>query len=167
MATQDDESTTAPDGADQSGDQAPAAPPADPTPATTAPEDTPPAEKKTTAVKKTAAKAKTAAPAEVVAATTTLDSDVTKPSVTEPGDGPADTTDPTEIATSVPVQPDDEAIRAGTVNAVKKSGTTVKPKATGRGKPKERVEVYDQVKPNGDVVTVSHNIDTGATEIIG
>ena len=49
---------------------------------------------------------------------TTLDSDVTKPSVTAPGDGPADTTDPTEQASSVPFAPSEEALKVGTVNAV-------------------------------------------------
>jgi len=49
---------------------------------------------------------------------TSLDTDVTKPSVTAPGDGPADTTDPTEIAGSVPASPGKEALKAGTVNTV-------------------------------------------------
>ena len=49
---------------------------------------------------------------------TTLDEDVTTPSTTAPGDGPADTTDPKETAHSVPARPGAEAIKVGTVNAV-------------------------------------------------
>lgn len=96
---------------------------------------------------------------------TTLDSDVTKPSVTAPGDGPADTTDPTEIAVSVIPQPGPEAIAVGTVNAVVKAGdTTEAAPAVAEGD--QRVEEYDAVKPDGSKVRIRHNIDTGKTEII-
>ncbi|MDT3331408.1 hypothetical protein Q9S78_12085 [Microbacterium sp. KSW-18] len=94
--------------------------------------------------------------------TTTLDSDVTKPSVTAPGDGPADTTEPTEVAVSVPPQPGDEAIEVGTVNAVKPVG---KPAVAEMDESEHRIEKYDAVKPDGSVVTVTHNIDTGATSV--
>ena len=43
---------------------------------------------------------------------TTLDEDTTKPSTTAPGDGPADTTDPNERASSITPQPGPEAINA-------------------------------------------------------
>lgn len=89
--------------------------------------------------------------------TTTLDSDVTKPSVTAPGDGPSDTTDPTEIAVSVTPQPGDEAVAVGTVNAVKPAKRT----AAKRDASKDRTEKYEAVKPDGSTVTVTRNIETG------
>lgn len=92
---------------------------------------------------------------------TTLDADVTKPSVTAPGDGPADTTDPTEIAVSVPPQPGDEAVKVGTVNAVKPAPAPAPAEDTSE----HRVEKYDAVKPDGTKVTVTHNIDTGETSV--
>lgn len=94
---------------------------------------------------------------------TTLDSDVTKPSVTAPGDGAADTTDPTEIAVSVPPQPGDEALAVGTVNAVKPVAATPAP-AVNKGK--ERTETYEAVKPDGSVVKVRRNIDTGESSLV-
>lgn len=94
--------------------------------------------------------------------TTTLDSDVTKPSVTAPGDGPADTTDPTEEAVSVPASPGDEALKVGTVNTVKPA-----PKAAARkSAAKARTETYVAVKPDGTEVTIKRNIDTGKSEIV-
>lgn len=101
---------------------------------------------------------------ETTPATTTLDSDVTKPSVTAPGDGPADTTDPTEIASTVTPRPGPEAFAAGTVNGVVKVGNTTdsKPKKAS----KDRYEEYDANKPNGDVVRIKRNIETGASEIV-
>lgn len=92
---------------------------------------------------------------------TTLDSDVTKPSVTAPGDGPADTTDPTEIAVSVTPQPGAEAIAVGTVNAVK----PVKRTAAKRDASSDRTEKYEAVKPDGTKVTVTRNIETGETSV--
>lgn len=93
--------------------------------------------------------------------TTVLDSDITKPSVTAPGDGPADTTDPEERAVSVTPQPGDEAIAVGTVNAVKPA-----PKRTAaRSSRKERTETYTAVRPNGETVTVTRNIETGETKV--
>lgn len=92
---------------------------------------------------------------------TTLDSDVTKPSVTAPGDGPADTTDPTERATSVTPQPGDEALAVGTVNAVKPLPKAEEPAE----ETKHRIEKYDAVKPDGTKVTVVHNLDTGETKL--
>lgn len=93
--------------------------------------------------------------------TTTLDSDVTKPSVTAPGDGPADTTDPTERASSVTPTPGPESLKAGTVNAV-----VALPKVEAEADTSEhRTETYDAVKPDGTKVTVVHNLDTGETKI--
>ncbi|MBF4549241.1 hypothetical protein [Pseudoclavibacter sp. VKM Ac-2888] len=98
------------------------------------------------------------------AKTTTLDDDTTKPSVTEPGDGPADTTDPTEIATSVtPLPPSEEAIAAGTQNAVL---PVEKPSVTEAPESEHRIEHYDAVRPDGSTVRVKHNLDTGKTEIV-
>lgn len=91
--------------------------------------------------------------------TTTLDSDVTKPSVTAPGDGPADTTDPTEIAVSVTPHPGVEALKVGTVNAVK----PVPKASTKRDGSNDRIEKYTAIKPDGSKVTVTRNIDTGET----
>lgn len=93
---------------------------------------------------------------------TTLDTDTTKPSVTAPGDGPADTTDPDERAQSMPVNPGPEAQAEGTVNAVKPAP---KPRAASRAAAKERTETYKATKPNGDVVTVTRNIDTGVSTV--
>lgn len=92
---------------------------------------------------------------------TTLDTDVTKPSVTAPGDGPADTTDPTEVAVSVPANPGPEAIAQGTVNAV----IPVESPKVERDGSDDRVEKYTAVKPDGTKVTVTHNIDTGETSV--
>lgn len=98
---------------------------------------------------------------EKTATETRLDSDVTKPSTTAPGDGAADTTDPDERAQSVTPDPGEEALTAGTVNAVKPA-----PKSTGRGgaKPKARVERYEAVTPTGETVTIERNIETGESK---
>jgi hypothetical protein len=93
---------------------------------------------------------------------TTLDSDVTKPSVTAPGDGPADTTNPDERAQSVSPQPGAQALAEGTVNAVK---PVPAPRST-RSKAKERTEQYKATKADGSQVTIRRNIDTGKTEIV-
>lgn len=93
---------------------------------------------------------------------TTLDEDVTKPSTTAPGDGPADTTDPTERAVSVPTRPGPEALAAGTVNAVQPAPKA--PKAA-TSKRKDRIETYPATRPDGTTVTVTHNIDTGETSV--
>jgi hypothetical protein len=92
---------------------------------------------------------------------TRLDSDVTKPSVTQPGDGPADTTDPNERATSITPQPGDEALKVGTVNAVKPLPKVEEPARTG----KDRTETYKAVRPDGTEVTVTHNLETGESEV--
>jgi len=99
-----------------------------------------------------------------MATKTTLDSDTTKPSTTAPGDGPADTTDPTEHASSAPFRPSDEAITAGTVNAVVPRAVGASKEAR-RDETHDRIETYVQVLPNGTEVTMRHNIETGKTEI--
>jgi hypothetical protein len=93
---------------------------------------------------------------------TVLDSDVTKPSVTAPGDGPADTTDPTERASTVTPQPGEEALKVGTVNA-----TVPLPKDDEgeRDESQDRTEEYEAVKPDGTKVTVVRNIETGESRI--
>lgn len=95
---------------------------------------------------------------------TKLDSDTTKPSVTEPGDGPADTTDPDELASSA--TPDKGAAADaghGTVNAVVKTGDA--PQGTTVPEKDQRVEEYEATRPDGSKVTVKHNIDTGETSV--
>jgi len=93
---------------------------------------------------------------------TKLDSSVEKPSTTAPGDGPADTTDPSETASSVTPSPDETAIAAGTVNAVKPTTKPAAKKSTG----KERVEKFEATKPDGTVVKVERNIETGVSKIV-
>lgn len=94
--------------------------------------------------------------------TTTLDSDVTKPSVTAPGDGPHDTTDPLERASTVTAPtPGPEALKSGTVNAVLPLDRI--PEPTKVKDP--RIEEYDAVKPDGTTVRVIRNIETGESRI--
>ena len=92
---------------------------------------------------------------------TTLDSDVTKPSVTAPGDGPADTTDPAEQGVSVTPRPGNEALKAGTVNAVQPAPKVELPEPKGD----PRTEEYEATRPDGTKVKVSRNIETGKTTI--
>ena len=96
---------------------------------------------------------------------TRLDSDNTKPSTTAPGDGPADTTDPTERASSITPQPGDEALKVGTVNAVQPIPEGVTPGSPEPAKKDQRVETYKAVRPDGEEVTVKHNLDTGETSV--
>lgn len=93
---------------------------------------------------------------------TKLDKDTTKPSTTAPGDGPADTTDPTERASSVTPQPGEEALKVGTVNAVQPIPADAAPKRDGKN---DRTETYKATKPDGSEVTVKHNLDTGETSV--
>lgn len=94
--------------------------------------------------------------------TTTLDADTTKPSVTAPGDGPADTTDPTERASTVTPNPGPEALKVGTVNAVKPL-PKVEDEPAREGK--DRTEEYAAIRPDGSEVTVVRNIETGESRI--
>jgi hypothetical protein len=93
--------------------------------------------------------------------TTTLDSDVTKPSVTAPGDGPADTTDPTEQASSTTPRPGPEALKVGTVNAVQPLPAAESTAEDG----KPRTETYAATRPDGTKITVTRNIETGETKV--
>jgi len=107
---------------------------------------------------------------------TRLDAFNDKPSVTAPGDGPADTTDPTERATTVGGN-QLAAAKAGhlTVNAAVPANTDDRGQLRGvaisavladqGAEGEERTEEYPLVRPNGEVVTVRHNLDTGVTEI--
>jgi hypothetical protein len=92
---------------------------------------------------------------------TTLDDDLDKPQVTEPGDAPFDTLDPEERASSS--TPDKgAAARAGfgVVNAVVSLPPVETPKAE-RGE--DRIERYEVTGPDGKLVSVTHNLDTGET----
>lgn len=93
---------------------------------------------------------------------TRLDKDNTKPSTTAPGDGPADTTDPTERASSVTPQPGTEALKVGTVNAVQPIPEDEKPQRDSKS---DRVETYKATRPDGSEVTVKHNLDTGESSV--
>lgn len=94
---------------------------------------------------------------------TRLDKDTTKPSTTAPGDGPADTTDPTERASSRTPQPGEEAMRVGTVNAVQPVPQDEKDDAVA--KKDQRTETYKVTRPDGSEATVKHNLDTGETSV--
>jgi len=92
--------------------------------------------------------------------TTTLDTDTTKPSVTAPGDGPADTTDPAERASTVTPNPGPEALKVGTVNAVK----PLPPVEEAAPEGEARTEEYDVIGPDGEPVRVVRNIETGESK---
>ncbi|WP_066038662.1 hypothetical protein [Herbiconiux solani] len=94
---------------------------------------------------------------------TRLDDNVTEPSTVAPGDAPADTTDPTEIASTVIPQPSQEALKQGTVNGVLPVKQAEKPK---RDTKKDRFEEYDATKPDGTVVRIRRNIETGESSVV-
>jgi hypothetical protein len=103
---------------------------------------------------------------------TRTDDNVNKPSTTAPGEAPADTMDPNERVSTVPHQPDEEAIRVGTVNAVLvnpalPTAAEVARNRRGGGDEngQDRVETYPATRPNGEQVTVKHNVDTGETTL--
>ncbi len=108
--------------------------------------------------------AKSTTPAPEAPRKTKLDSDVSMPGNVAPGDAPYDTTDPNERATSVTP---DKATAAkagyGVVNAVVPLPEPERVEAGREGG--DRTEEYDVVGPNGKVVRVKHNIDTGETSI--
>lgn len=95
---------------------------------------------------------------------TKLDTNTEAPAHVAPGDAPADTTDPTERASSAPVAPNDEARRVGTVNAVL---PMPEPAVVEDEDREDRIEEYDAIAPNGDRLRVRHNIDTGDSEVVG
>lgn len=84
------------------------------------------------------------------------------PSEVQAGDAPFDTTDPNERVTSIDTPDKGAAARAGfgTVNAVLPLPEAEKPAAPAQ---KDRVEKYQVTGPDGKLVTVEHNIDTGET----
>lgn len=91
-----------------------------------------------------------------------LSADVTKPQPTGSGDAPADTMDPKERAVSV--RPDKAAAAAEghqTVNAVVPGDPIVEVAPTGT-----RTETYTVTKPDGTTAQVTHNYDTGKTEVV-
>ncbi|MDX3044102.1 hypothetical protein PV383_44120 [Streptomyces caniscabiei] len=93
---------------------------------------------------------------------TRLDDHLDAPSTTAPGDGPADTTDPEERASSA--TPDKGAAAKaghGTVNAV----VPLPKKAAAERKGKDRTETYEANRPDGTPVTVTRNIETGETSV--
>lgn len=94
---------------------------------------------------------------------TRLDSDTTKPATTAPGDAPADTTDPTERASTRVPNPGPEAQAAGTVQGVVPvEGPAVDdPKAD---RDDDEWEEYDSPGPDNQPVRVRHNLRTGRTE---
>lgn len=100
-----------------------------------------------------------------VKGSTRLDTDTSAPSTTAPGDGPADTTDPSERATTVG---GDKAAAAaagfGTVNAAIPLPSTASTAASPAAQ-EHRVERYPATKPDGSTVIVEHNIDTGETRL--
>lgn len=95
--------------------------------------------------------------------TTTLDSDVTKPSVTAPGDGAHDTTDPLERASTVTPQPSAATVASGVGTVNGQLPLPPLPAAVKVTDP--RLEEYDAVRPDGKVVRVQHNLETGETRI--
>lgn len=94
--------------------------------------------------------------------TTTADTHADAPSTMEPGDAPADTTDPNERVSSV--TPDKAAAADKghqTVNAAVKVDDGEQP---ARNTKNDRVKTYKATKPDGTEVTVTHNLETGETE---
>lgn len=100
----------------------------------------------------------------MAAKTTTLDSDVTKPSQTAPGDGPADTTDPLERASTVVPHPGPDALRAGTVNGQLPLDPI--PDTTVVASDSDRIEEYEATDHLGRRVRVKRNIETGESRVI-
>ncbi|MGW5645058.1 hypothetical protein ACWEV3_40955 [Saccharopolyspora sp. NPDC003752] len=94
---------------------------------------------------------------------TRLDDHVDAPSTVQPGDAPADTTDPAERATSV--TPDKAAAAEGghlTVNAVK----PLPVETTERDTANDRIETYTATRPDGTPVTITRNVETGESTVV-
>lgn len=97
--------------------------------------------------------------------TTKLDDNVTEPSTNSPGDAPADTTDPSEFASSVTPNPSPEALAAGTVNAV----LPIEPpaKVSDEDQDGDEFEEYEALKSdNRTKVQVRRNLRTGKSKIV-
>jgi hypothetical protein len=90
---------------------------------------------------------------------TRLDTDVHAPATNAPGDAPADTTDPTEQATTItPQLPSEEALKAGTIlGAIPVPAAVIAAQTTDGDD--VRVEEYDEVTPTGEAVRVRHILD--------
>jgi hypothetical protein len=96
---------------------------------------------------------------------TRLDEHNDAPSTVVPGDAPYDTTDPTERATTVGGDKRAAALAGhGTVNAAiplpRHEGDTA-----GGAEAEHRIERYPATRPDGTVVTVTHNLDTGESKV--
>ena len=89
---------------------------------------------------------------------TRLDKAVTTPSTTAPGDGPADTTDPTERASTVG---GDKAAAAEAGHLTVNAAVPVDSPEAPASDSKPRTERYEAVRPDGTKVTVERNIETG------
>lgn len=100
--------------------------------------------------------------------TTKLDDDNTRPAVTAPGDGPADTVDPLERASTVLPQPSQDTIRsgAGTVNSQLPFEPIADPDAGRRRGQEPRLEEYEATDATGKRVRVQRNVDTGESRIM-
>lgn len=104
---------------------------------------------------------------------TRLDHDVATPSTTAPGDGPADTTDPTEEASTVGGDKA-AAAEAGhlTVNAVlpvdgfHRQGWADRGEGAEAGADGGRTESYELFTADGKSVTVTRNVDTGEQTVV-
>jgi len=94
----------------------------------------------------------------------TLDSDLTRPSTSAPGHGPADTLDDRERASSSKSRPGPEAVTRGTVNAVVSLGRT--PEERTEWLPTDRIEREQVLDPDGELVTVERNLELGASRIV-
>jgi len=94
-----------------------------------------------------------------------LDTDVSRPQTTLAGHAPADTLDPSERATSVTADKGAAAQAGfGSVNAVVPLPEPERPRQSdGEGDQKARTETYEVPGPDGKLVKVTHNIDTGET----
>ncbi len=99
---------------------------------------------------------------------TRLDDAVNMPSSCEPGDGPFDTTDPLEQATSV--TPDKAAAAKagfGVVNAVvvlPPENVVAANVRRGGDSEDDRVETYEATGPDGKPVRITRNVETGESK---
>lgn len=102
---------------------------------------------------------------------TLLDDQVDMPGYVAPGDGPFDTVDPAEHATSVSPDKGNAAREGfGVVNAVlpipDPSGReqAQAKAAKDRDGGQDRTETYEVTGPDGKPVKIKHNLDTGETQ---
>lgn len=93
-----------------------------------------------------------------------LDTDLSKPQTTLAGHAPADTLDPTERASSA--TPDKAAAAQagfGSVNAVTVLPEPEKAREASADS-QDRIETYEVPGPDGKLVKVEHNLETGETK---